>query len=678
MMRKTWTIGTSVLLVVGVAAGCAGAKNEGLNVPKTGAAGSASCKVRSVAKPLGQPRAGSSVALAKIGGRSIAFVADEDAHAIEAIDLETQKEIASTPLAGAPTQIMVTTDGRILALLRDASRLQVLEAETATGALVTRCSVETAPEPVSMATTPDDTTILVSSGWGRALTAYDSQQLARQYDVALPREPRSVVVSDDGATAFVSHAVGSVISSVELKKPGHPAHAIKLKGVEPGVLAAARARKKQIEKLRSSGKIPKAALAQLEEEPSDERGRMGCQGFALAKSIAPAGRILAPQVFVDPGDPEARPDGYGDGGQPTEAPGVAVIDEGTSEALEASLLLTQDRSMMGEREARDHREECLLPRAAAVDPRSHTLLVSCFGIDSVIAYDAASAMPQASERRRWTVGAGPSGIAVDPDQPRAVVWAQFDRTLSVLALGGDGLTDEKAAPLPRVTKIALAPLANKVPADFALGRLIFHSGGDTRISKDGRACASCHPDGRDDAITWATPDGPRRSIMLAGRVAGTPPYSWNGTEKTLHEHLANTFDRLDGAGLRSLELDGLVAYISTMRPPVAQQDPHAGDGKVARGAQIFASKEAACSSCHTNGGLGDGVSHDVKSKTKSDRSASFNTPSLHFVGGTGPYFHDGRYKSLHDLLRDIDGKMGHTKQLSENDLESLEVYLRTL
>ena len=57
--------------------------------------------------------------------------------------------------------------------------------------------------------------------------------------------------------------------------------------------------------------------------------------------------------------------------------------------------------------------------------------------------------------------------------------------------------------------------------------------GDERISHDGRACASCHPDGRDDSITWATPNGPRRSIMLSGRIADTAPFSWSGTEQTL-------------------------------------------------------------------------------------------------------------------------------------------------
>ena len=48
-----------------------------------------------------------------------------------------------------------------------------------------------------------------------------------------------------------------------------------------------------------------------------------------------------------------------------------------------------------------------------------------------------------------------------------------------------------------------------VTPQIARGRALFRVTDDGRLSRDGRACASCHPDGRDDALTWSTPDGPR-------------------------------------------------------------------------------------------------------------------------------------------------------------------------
>ena len=35
---------------------------------------------------------------------------------------------------------------------------------------------------------------------------------------------------------------------------------------------------------------------------------------------------------------------------------------------------------------------------------------ACAGIDPVIAYDAASGAPESGEKRRWVIGAGPSGL----------------------------------------------------------------------------------------------------------------------------------------------------------------------------------------------------------------------------------------------------------------------------
>ncbi len=679
-MTTSAKIGSLLLLVLlpaGLATGCAGshtAKGAAIESPKASvAAGGASCRRGSIATPLGQPRAGGAIALAKIGTRNVALIADEDAHAIAALDLDTKKELPPTPLDGAPSQIMVTADGRVLVLLRDRARLQVLEAERADTPLAARCAIDVAPEPVGLAASPDDRTLFVSSGWGRSLAAFDAGKLAKQYEVPLAREPRAVVIADDGATAFVSHAVGSIISAVDLRKPSHDVRAVRVASRGDN-FGSVKLQKKRFEQMREQLSLEqRAALA----KQLAAQEHAGCQGFALAKSAAPGGRILAPQVFVDPGSAEVRTEGYGNGNAATETAAVAVLDEGTAEPFEASLTIQRDFTWRGEKSARDHREACLLPRAAATDARTRTLLVTCFGIDDVIAYDAGSASPAGSERRRWSVGPGPSGIAVDPEKPRAIVWSQFDRSVSILALTGPDASDEKTEASVRPPSVALAPAATTLPSDVALGRLVFHMGGDTRISKDGRACASCHPDGRDDAITWATPEGPRRSILLAGRVASQKAFAWNGSSKTLREHLGKTFDRLDGSGVRGLELDGLVAYLSTMRPPVDAPSP-TSDPKVARGAKLFSSKEAECATCHSGPTFSDGVLHDVQSRAEGDRGAGFRTPSLHLIGGAGPYFHDGRYATLHDLLRDTDGKMGHTKQLSAADLDALEAYLRTL
>jgi DNA-binding beta-propeller fold protein YncE len=622
------------------------------------------------------PRTGSTIALATVGGRTLAYAADEDDQSVHVIDVDGQRELGETALAGRPSQLMFLPDGRLVVLLRDRSELVVLESNDDPATLEARCSVETAPEPVALALTPDDRTVLVTSGWGRTLAGFDGSGLARTLEVSLAREPRAVVASDDGKYAYVSHAVGGKASRVDLAAAR--ADEVSLHGHDVFQRQQMRQMKLQIAQMQQRGTAVPASF--VESLKTIEQGEPSCQGFALAKSADPGGRILAPQVLVQTGDSSQRSPGYGNDQQSTEVPDVAVIDEASGEPLATSLERGQDRFGWGRGDPRDaEKPECLLPRAAAYDAAGKNLLVTCLGIDQVIAYDGLSASPARAERRRWSVAAGPNGIAVEPERARAVVWSQFDRALDVVDLSSNELVDDKGQPQPLAPRIAMPKSDLRKTTDtVALGRQLFHAVGDTRISRDGRACASCHPDGRDDALVWSTPEGPRRSIMLAGRLEGTAPYAWSGAEKDLADHLAITFDRLNGeSGLKSMELEALMAFVQSLPPPPVTSRG-ADATKVLRGKELFASTEVGCSSCHGGKAATDGLRHDVSSKTKADLYGNFNTPTLHLVGGTGPYFHDGRYKSLRELLTSNDDKMGRTKQLSPGDLEALEIYVGTL
>ncbi|HEY5241192.1 MAG TPA: cytochrome C peroxidase [Polyangiaceae bacterium] len=628
------------------------------------------------AMPLGAIHAGSTVALATRDGRTLAYAADEDDSAVHVVDVDARRELGEIGLDGRPSQLMFLPDGRLAVLLRDRAQIAVFEPGARPEELQKLCTVDTPMEPVALALTPDDATLLVTSGWGRGLTAFDAGKLTRSFEVSLPREPRAVIVSDDGKYAYVSHAVGAQASRVTLADK--TVTAISLQEREPQVESQERTLQKQIDDhLKKGQKVPSSLTDQMAEL---EKGtHPSCQGFALAKSVDPGGRILAPQALVDNGDAKERAPGYGNDESATEVGDVAVIDAATGKPLTASLERPTENGGWGNVDAREiQKTECLLPRAAAMDPTSRSLLVSCYGIDQVIAYDSLAASPARAERHRWSVSAGPSGIAVDTAKNRAVVWAQFDRSLDVIDFGDGRLADDKARPPSPATRIAMAPNpARSLTVAASLGRLLFHAVGDGRISRDGRACASCHPEGRDDSLVWATPDGPRRTIMLAGRVKGTAPYAWNGTEEDLRVHLSMTFDRLNGAGgLKSVELEALTAYVESLAPPATPPVPR--DALAQRGAELFGSPDVGCSSCHA-GVLGtDNQRHDVKSKTDADKTGEFNTPSLHLVGGTGPYFHDGRYKTLHDLLTATRDDMGHTSQLSPRDLEAIEAYVRTL
>jgi DNA-binding beta-propeller fold protein YncE len=627
---------------------------------------------------LGDARQGSPVALVQTGAKTLAYVADEDDGLLHTIDVDSGTERAVTLLAGAPSQLLVLGDGRVAVALRDKNRVQIFEPTASADApLEARCEVPVAAEPVGLAATPDDARLLVTSAWGRRLTALDVATMKPKFDVPVAREPRAVLVDDDGERAFVAHVVGATMSVVDLNTDKHDVREIDLR-------------------------------VKRNERGSTSKVRNGCQGFALAKSVemkdeapmprkdgtaasvapekplvkgrmpkekappAPRGRVFAPMVTVDPGEVAARSTGYGNSTDTVgaEAPIVTVIDGAAERPLTKSLLADGLR----------HQNECLLPRAAAVSGATGSLFVTCLGIDALLELDGRSVDPMRVMRRRWSVPSGPTGVAIDDSKGRAVVWSQFDHELSVIKLGE---APEKGSAAVRV--LASRKAKSDVTSEIAWGRELFHKTDDPRIASDGRACASCHPDGREDALTWSTPDGPRQTIMLAGRTTASAPFGWMGAHEDVKVHLRETFRRLGGTGLpdaegRFDELDALVAYVSKMRAPTLEGAvlPPEQTKLAARGRDLFFENSQGCATCHVGGAGTDAAKHNVGSGSFSEKKTEFDTPSLRFISGTAPYFHDGRYATLDELLSGSDGKMGHTLQLSRQDVAALKAYLETL
>ncbi|WP_437306382.1 cytochrome C peroxidase [Sorangium sp. So ce388] len=663
--------------------------------------------------PLDPTHAGSGVALADLAGRTLAFVADEDDGAIHTVDLDARAAIARTPLAGRPAQVIVLGDGRVVASLRDRGLLEVLEPGDAAAPLARRCLVPVASEPVGLAMTPDRATLLVASRWGHALTSLATADLQRLGELPLARDPSAVVASADGARAFVSHAVGGRISVVTLGPGGAPAGARELStdGAEwraqtvlskkaslPGPLPSAPAP--------SSGFDPLDDVLSLPRRPSARVERRGSQGFALAR--AANGAVFAPIALVDPG-PETGGGGYGSARVQTVIEHIAVVDANGERADVPPV--SRHLGTQG----------CHLPRAAALEPGEEVLLVACLGLDEVIAYDARAQIPgqpprvgsvRDRELFRARVGAGPTAIAVDSARRRAVVFSRFDGELTLLPAARDPGPTEIRAPSKQLAgelPVVVLPRASRLDEQRAEGQRLFHAAGGRRIAFDGRACASCHPDGRDDALTWSTPEGPRQTPVLMGRLVGTAPYGWEGDKKDLEGHFARTMSRLGGTGLRADERDAIFAYLRGMeRPGEAAASPAPAEERAvpvgplppavqagaataaageaaaradlaARGDVLFHSAGAGCSSCHLGDELTtDGARHDVRSATRFEAVRAFDTPSLRFVGRSAPYYHDGRYATLLALVEGVDGTMGHTAHLSAEERRALVAYLESL
>lgn len=584
------------------------------------------------ARPLAPVDQSGSVALATHDGRSIAYAADEDSGAIITFDIEARRAIAATPIEDGPAHLLVLPDGRVAVTSKMGNRLSLFGSGASPDApLSLLCSAPLPAEPIAMAMAPGGETMFVTSGWGHALTAIKTGDLALVGSVSLPREPRAAVVDGEGKRVFVTHAVGGRVSVVELEEGGamkaRPTHTPAPNGL----------------RLHNPGSHAHAIL------------RTG------------KGRLLIPMVAVEPGMGLQSQKVYGAAGGRPMMPFVNVIAERTEIPLSRDVAdpgLSGPLADVGGRE-----KACMLPKAAVLD--GDEMLVACLGIDALVVLEARARDPMSAEVRRYKLPEGPTGVAVDAAKRRAVVYAQFEHALAVVAL------DATQAP----TVIAQGPSQPGWPDKaLARGRVLFHKTSDPRISADGRSCAGCHPDGRDDGLSWLTPSGTNQTIMLAGRLGGTAPFGWMGERRDLKKHIHDTMRRLGGRGALSdrdhEDLDALVRYVASMRGPSLKGALGAPDAAlVARGKELFESDDQKCASCHPGGGT-DGAMHSVKSGLFGE--LPLDTPSLRFIGGTAPYFHDGRFSTLDELLQKVDGKMGHTAALTADDRRALVAYLETL
>ncbi|HSO34616.1 MAG TPA: cytochrome-c peroxidase [Labilithrix sp.] len=206
------------------------------------------------------------------------------------------------------------------------------------------------------------------------------------------------------------------------------------------------------------------------------------------------------------------------------------------------------------------------------------------------------------------------------------------------------------------TPIALAPESRE-----DTGHAIFHSN-----SGAGVACASCHPDGRDDGHAWASKElGRRRTPSLLGTIANTAPYHWNGEAKDMPALLRLTFQsRMRGPELSDDRLDVLDTWLRALKemPPAASQDPAA----VSRGKALFEGA-ATCQGCHSGAMRTNNATVDVQT------GGSFQVPSLVGVAWRAPLLHDGTAPSVKALLERAHGGQA----LQPQQILDLDAYVRT-
>jgi cytochrome c553 len=513
-------------------------------------------------------------------------------------------------LAIAPGASSLALDAKLrVAYVADRASDRIHVVQVADKELIELRRFATHEEPFGVALTPDARTLLVTHAAGRVLAAYDPATGKELWSVPLAAEPRGVAISPDGTRAIIAYLAADHVDQI--------------------VLATKAITSRPID-------------AALQPAATHVRGAMTAAFVGNGVAIVPHQISMTDQ----PQAGQVRPGTYGGGLSPPIESRLGFIADASLATATVSVLIE--------------------PRALAWDAHEDRLFVASYGNDQLLAIDHASdqgAQLAFSAGVPSVNGCGLSGLAV-ADDGGAMAWCELARRVAFVMERPKGTPDVVVS--DEVSKSQLAP-------DVQRGRALFRAS-DPRLAMGGAfACASCHPEGRTDGLTWRIEKNALQTPILAGRIDGTGPYKWDGRDKTLADSLKDTIGRLGGTGLPDEQIADLQAYLDSLpRPRVA----NALDASAAaRGKAIFESNAVGCSSCHSGAKLSDGKLHDLA--TDLDH---VDTPSLVAVALSAPYFHDGSATTLRDV---VTGKgtivgMGKISGLKPGQVDDLVAYLQTL
>jgi hypothetical protein len=583
--------------------------------------------------------AGSQVAALPGGG---ALVIDPDSGRLIRTD-GTGAAAAHREVGRDATQVAVDRRRQLAyAVDRTGDRIHVFS--VASGELRPLRRFATRAEPYGVALTPDGDRLLVTAIADRKLTAYAAADGRELWSADLAAEPRGVAVSPDGGQVAVAFLTSGAIMRGRLASGP-----VRLERIPLQLGRAAPGEVFMHKHLRRTGPARElAALANPRDVPGESHARA-----AFAVGFIGNGIAVVPHQVSTPHQDEGGGEDAGSYGGGRSAPIAHRLAFVAPEAGTPRVAVAQ----VGQHQL----------RALAYDEVRDQLYLVAYGSDAVTAVANAS---QASVQLGFVQPihdkgeCGPSGAAV-ADDGRLLVFCSLSRRLAILTPAAAGAVEVAWGG-------ELAPTA--LTADQLAGRALFRKGFDGRLSRGGgMACESCHPEARTDGLSWRIESRTLQTPMLAGRIAGTHPFKWDGGDKNIDRSLANTVRRLGGSGLSRVDRRHLTAYLESVPRPRA---PSVRDHKaVERGKELFASKAVGCAGCHAGPALTDRRSYPL-----ADDLPESDTPSLIGLAGSAPYFHDGSAATLEALLTDrgsVHG-MGGTAALDKRQVADLVSYLETL
>ncbi|MBL8826529.1 MAG: c-type cytochrome [Planctomycetaceae bacterium] len=274
---------------------------------------------------------------------------------------------------------------------------------------------------------------------------------------------------------------------------------------------------------------------------------------------------------------------------------------------------------------------------------------------------------------RVPLGGRPMGVRLLNDDRRVLVSNWLDNSLQVVDLAERKVTQT----------ITLG--GSSTPSLARRGAAIFYDG--ERSLDQWYSCHSCHYHGGGNAVAMDTrndkSDKTFKTVPSLVNLTHTGPWTWHGWQSDLQDAMLTSLkETMQGPGGTSADAAAMIAYFASLEPSPSQVSARDAEqaAAVARGKAVFHSSTAGCANCHSGPYFTDGKIHDVGLAGVSDVLKGYNTPSLIGVGHKVRWLHDGRSKSLDDVLTGPHNPANVTGngELSPDQRRDLIAYLNSL
>lgn len=591
------------------------------------------------------------------------FVALADAHQVAVVDAARGAVTAKIDLPGEPTALVrdpksdrlyVTCGGPagVVAVIDPATR-KVLK------------SLPVGHTPTSAVLSPDGSRLFVCNRFDRSVSVLALPEGKPLATVPVSREPVGAAITPDGKTVWVIHLVpddpanGDNTAAVVMALDAESLRTSEVRlpngsSSVRGISASPDGKLLFITHVLSRNAMPTTQL---------ERGWMNTNAVSIVDTQA---KKLVGTVLLDEVDRGAA----NPWGVACSADGklLAVTLSGTHELALLDVPATLEKLKSRLESVRTTTTVAVPPPPKPTYDRAWSWDVSVVSMPLDPANDLSFL---AGLRRRVALpGNGPRGLAIVGG--KAYVALYFSDALAVV-----DLADPTAS---RVATISLGPAPQLTEA--RRGEMLFH---DAKLCfQQWQSCATCHPDARVDGLNWdLMNDGygnPKntKSMLLAHR---TPPAMSEGVRESAEMAVRAGFRNIDFHECSEEDARAVDVYLKSLQ---AVPSPHLVHGALSpaaeRGKRLFFSARVGCAECHPTLLFTDLKQHDVGSRAPTDHGDLFDTPSLVEAWRTAPYLHDGRYRTIQELLREgkhglPDGAAG---KLTEQELADLVEYVLSL